>query len=107
MSSPATETVTVPADRAAGRTFGASETSRNGEEALERMATERPSEFCKVAASLIPKDFHIQQSMVEQPGISIVIDPASNLAGTLRTAGHDVPLPDDKTLDVVSTTGSV
>lgn len=47
-----------------------------GEAALLRMVDERPAEFIKVAASLIPKDYHVvQQSVVEKPGISVALTP--------------------------------
>ena len=59
----------------------------HGDEALQRMATERPAEFCKVAASLIPRDFHIQQTMMEKPEISICLDLESELAKGLRASG--------------------
>ena len=58
-----------------------------GEAALRRMVDERPAEFIKVAASLIPKDFHIQQSAAETPKISIAIDPNSGLGKSLLASG--------------------
>lgn len=64
----------------------------HGEAALQRMVEERPAEFIKVAAGLIPKDFHIQQTTDERPkGISIALTPGmSKLAEKFRDAGVDV-----------------
>ena len=59
----------------------------HGEAALQRMVDERPAEFIKVAASLIPKDFHIQQSAAEKPKMSIVWDPDSELGKKLIEGG--------------------
>ena len=59
----------------------------HGEGALQRMVDERPAEFIKVAASLIPKDFHIQQSAAEMPKMSFAIDPNSELGKNLIEAG--------------------
>jgi hypothetical protein len=55
------------------------------------MILERPSEFVKIAAGLIPKDFHIQQAVAEHPVISIAIDPLSDLAKRLQNAGSMPP----------------
>ena len=68
----------------------------HGEEALQVMVKERPAEFVKVAASLIPKDFHIQQSAAEMPKISIAIDPTSELGKQLIEGGAvlESPNPD-------------
>jgi hypothetical protein len=46
-----------------------------------------PGEFCKIAASLIPKDFHIQQGEKEANPIVFVLDPGSQLAKQLHEAG--------------------
>ena len=59
----------------------------HGDEALQQMVKERPADFVKVAASLIPRDFHIQQSVEDKPQISFVVDPDSSLAKRLGNAG--------------------
>jgi len=62
-----------------------------GEAALLRMVEERPAEFIKVAASLIPKDFHVQQTAVEKPGISVLLTPGmSGLAQRFREHGVEM-----------------
>jgi hypothetical protein len=63
----------------------------HGKAALEKLIEERPSEFVKIAAGLIPKDFHIQQAVAEHPVISIAIDPLSDLAKRLQNAGSMPP----------------
>jgi hypothetical protein len=55
------------------------------------MILERPSEFVKIVAGLIPNNFHIQQTVVEQPVISIATDPLSDLAKRLQNAGSMQP----------------
>lgn len=60
---------------------------KHGDDALERMIAEKPSEFVRVAAQLVPRDYHIEQSNTEQPRIEIAIDPNSELATRLRDAG--------------------
>lgn len=61
----------------------------HGPDALERMALERPAEFCKCAAGLIPKDFHIQQNAAEQPQMQIFIREGP-LAERFRKAGNEI-----------------
>jgi hypothetical protein len=63
----------------------------HGKATLEKMIAERPSEFVKIAASLIPKNFHIQQAVAEQPVISIAIDPLSDLTKRVENAGSMQP----------------
>ena len=63
---------------------------KHGAEALETMARERPAEFVKVAASLIPRDFHIQQSTKEQPRIQIMLPSDSGIAKQLADSGYEV-----------------
>lgn len=65
----------------------------HGEAALQQMVKERPADFVKVAASLIPKDFHIQQSVLEQPSLSVALDPDSALAKRLGKADVDNGVP--------------
>jgi hypothetical protein len=54
------------------------------------MIKDRPGEFCKIAASLIPKDFHIQQGEKEANPIAFVLDASSQLAQQLHEAGSVV-----------------
>jgi len=63
-----------------------------GEAALLRMVEERPAEFVKVAASLIPKDFNVLQTTDERPkGISIALTPGmSELAEKFKVHGVEV-----------------
>jgi hypothetical protein len=59
------------------------------------MIKDRPGEFCKIAASLIPKDFHIQQGEKEATPVAFVLDPTSQLAKQLHEAGS-IELDDNK-----------
>jgi hypothetical protein len=55
------------------------------------MIKEKPAEFVKMVAQLVPKDYHIQQSMDERTNpIAFVLDPTSALAQQLHEAGSVV-----------------
>jgi len=68
----------------------------HGVEALRQMIKEKPAEFVKTVAHLIPRDFHFQQSAAEMPKISIAWDPTSKLGKMLIEGGAEleVPTPD-------------
>ena len=66
---------------------------KHGPEALQRMIEERPSEFVKMVAQLVPKDFHLTQSVLEQPSLSVALDPDSALAKRLGKSGVDSGVP--------------
>ena len=55
------------------------------------MIAEKPSEFVRVTANLVPKDFHLSQSTVEQPGPSVYLSAnMSKLAEKFRVHGVEV-----------------
>jgi hypothetical protein len=51
------------------------------------MIKDRPGEFCKIAASLIPKDYHVTQGKEEANPVAFVLDASSQLAKQLHEAG--------------------
>jgi len=59
----------------------------HGPEALQRMIAEKPGEFCKMVAQLIPKDFHIQQSTAEKSTLSISLPNNPRLVQRLKDTG--------------------
>lgn len=60
---------------------------KHGPEALQRMIAEKPGEFVKMVAQLIPKDFHIQQSTAEKSTLSISLPNNPKLVQSFRDTG--------------------
>ena len=59
------------------------------------MIEEKPGEFVKTVAQLIPKDFHIQQSTEEKQKIQIVLDSGSALANDLQKSAEVISVAQD------------